>query len=248
MTTLNVTVVDAWTRSAYHLVENCGYNGTIVYGDGFLGVDAWKGVFPEDEFPNLMLDVHEYTIFDPSLISMPHAGKVNYVCINWKDDLIRSSNPATGHGLTFVGEWSQADTDCTPMLNNVGVGARWDGTFNPGPGGADPVLTPHCPTMDSQCSCALPSSASVGNYSAEYKTFCLILPKHRWRCMKLLQRDLCTGLGILKHITQPSGHTRREERLALFPNLHIRERITALKALPIMIFWDCLSFIRLFLQ
>lgn len=173
MTTLNVTVVDAWTRSAYHLVENCGYNGTIVYGDGFLGVDAWKGVFPEDEFPNLMLDVHEYTIFDPSLISMPHAGKVNYVCINWKDDLIRSSNPATGHGLTFVGEWSQADTDCTPMLNNVGVGARWDGTFNPGPGGADPVLTPHCPTMDSQCSCALPSSASVGNYSAEYKTFLL---------------------------------------------------------------------------
>lgn len=177
MTGLNVTVVDNWTKTAYKLVQNSGYNGTIVYGDGFLGVDAWKGVFPTAEFPNLMLDVHEYTIFDNALIQMTHSAKINYVCTDWKAQLTRSSSNMTGHGRTFVGEWSQADTDCTPMLNNVGVGARWDGTYVP-PDSAtandladNAARVPHCPGNGKDCSCEIPASGDVSRYSDAYKSF-----------------------------------------------------------------------------
>lgn len=173
MTALNVTLVQDWTKNAYKLVQESGFNGTIVYGDGFLGVDAWTGIFPQEKFPQLMLDVHEYTIFDDNLIQLTHAGKVNYVCNEWKAQLSRSSNPATGHGLTFVGEWSQADTDCAPMLNNVGSGARWDGTYVAPGSAANEVQVPRCPGGGADCSCEIPGSGDVGRYSAAYKAFLL---------------------------------------------------------------------------
>lgn len=178
MTALNVTVVNNWTKQAYQLVQRSGFNGTIVYGDGFLGVDAWAGIFPEPEFPDLMLDVHEYTIFDSNLIQMTHSAKINYVCNEWTSQLSRSSNNVTGHGATFVGEWSQADTDCTPMLNNVGVGARWDGTYVPPQSATSADLEQyaankaHCPG-GMNCSCAIAASGDVGSYSAAYKAFLL---------------------------------------------------------------------------
>lgn len=171
MTALNVTRVDDWTETAYDLVEEDGYGGYIVYGDGFVGVDAWKGVFNQTDFPKLVLDVHQYTIFDPNLISMTHSGKINYVCSEWKNQLNRSSNPLTGHGATFVGEWSQADNDCTLYLNNVGVGSRWEGDFNPGTAGTEAVLTPSC-AGGTKCSCA-ESVAHPSEYSTAYKQFLL---------------------------------------------------------------------------
>lgn len=175
MFSLNATVVNEWTRTAYNIVQKAGFKGTIIYGDGFLGVDSWQGVFPTSDFPNLMLDVHEYTIFDDGLLQMPHAAKINFVCNEWKAQLIRSSSNVTGHGMTFVGEWSQADTDCTPMLNNVGTGARWDGTYMPP--GSDPEefdkASPHrrCPGNGPDCSCEIPASGDISLYPDAYKSF-----------------------------------------------------------------------------
>lgn len=170
MTALNQTIVREWTVEAYKLVQENGYKGKIVFGDGFVGVDAWKGVYPTQEFPDLVLDVHEYTIFDKNLISMPHSGKINYVCSEWASQLKRSSSNITGHGATFVGEWSQADNDCTLYLNNVNVGSRWEGDFNPG-NGDDPVLTPSC-HGNTGCTCK-ESNAHPSEYSDAYKTFLL---------------------------------------------------------------------------
>lgn len=81
-------------------------------------------------------------------------------------------NTATGFGPTLVAEWSQADTDCALHLTNVGWGNRWTGTYRTGNPTAD-ILTPRCPTTDSQCNCAN-ANADASNWSASYKQFLLL--------------------------------------------------------------------------
>lgn len=80
----------------------------------------------------------------------------------------------------MCGEWSQADTDCAPYLNNVGVGARWTGNFDNG----DPALAvsePVCPQSPSskagggeQCDCTS-ANAPPSRYSDSYRQYLLTL-------------------------------------------------------------------------
>lgn len=170
MQSLNDTLVIEWTGQAYDIVRQEGFQNNIVFGDGFLGEQAWAGVFNETRYPNMTLDLHQYTIFDNNLIQMSHDAKLNFVCQNWASVMGASMNPATGHGPTMVGEWSQADNDCTLYLNNVDVGSRWEGSFNPGYNTA-PVLTPSCPGA-ANCTC-VPSNQDPSTYSDEYKAFLL---------------------------------------------------------------------------
>src|SRR5205823_6082511 len=69
-------------------------------------------------------------------------------------------------GPTICGEWSQADTDCTQFINNVGVGARWTGTMNTG-NASTSVLDPRCPTAETGPSCTCDeANADPSTYSA----------------------------------------------------------------------------------
>ena len=70
-------------------------------------------------------------------------------------------------GPTLCGEWSQADTDCTPYLNNVGAGTRWEGTLTSADRGVS-VLSPACPSKSDACSCA-EANADPSKYSDTYK-------------------------------------------------------------------------------
>lgn len=170
MQDLNITTVINWTKNATKIVRDAGYEGTVIFGDGFIGVDAWKGKYPESEFPNMALDVHQYTIFDVNLLAMSHSAKINYVCQQWSSQMARSSNLTTGHGNTLVGEWSQADNDCTLYLNNVGVGSRWEGNFVPDNG--SPAVTTMTCNGGVNCSCNV-SNSDPKNYSSAYKQFLL---------------------------------------------------------------------------
>lgn len=166
MMALNSEQIKYWTEIAYELVRDKGYEGVISFGDGFLGVDRWKDVFPSDDFPDMALDVHQYTIFDVGLIQMSHTSKIDYVCNAWSDQIARSSSTSSGHGSTFVGEWSQAGNDCVKYLNNVGSGSRWEGNLdlnNPG------QMACH---GNMNCSCAI-SNADPSTYSPIYKKFLL---------------------------------------------------------------------------
>jgi glucan 1,3-beta-glucosidase len=170
MQNLDVAVVNNWTSNAYRIVRDAGYANNIVFGDGFIGEQAWKDVFPAETYPNMTLDIHQYTIFNTGTLAMSHTAKLNFVCDQWAQSMNQSSNPATGHGPTMIGEWSQADNDCALNLNNVGVGSRWEGTFSPGYG-TPAVLQPTCATAPN-CTCD-PSNSDPSNYSDEYKQFLL---------------------------------------------------------------------------
>lgn len=152
----------AWTEKAYKIVHDNGVTATQVFSESMRGLPPWQGKLT-GYGDSLAIDVHEYTIFDNHLIGLSHSDRVAFACDNFKDQLTTGINPSSGFGPTMVGEWSQADTDCTTSLNGVGSGSRWTGTFN-----GD--STPHCPTGDEQCSCAIPNS-EVSAFSDDYKTF-----------------------------------------------------------------------------
>ncbi|RPB16818.1 glycoside hydrolase [Morchella conica CCBAS932] len=157
-------VID-WSTKAHTVIRKAGYEGYIIFGDGFRGLTSWKGAF--DGLDKLVLDVHQYVIFNVGQLSASHTAKVNFACIGWSQQLAQSLNTSTGFGPTIVGEWGQADTDCTPYLNNVGVGSRWEGTLNTTDGTA--VSKPSCPS-GTDCSCEK-ANADASTYTAEYKQF-----------------------------------------------------------------------------
>ncbi|PNS21756.1 hypothetical protein CAC42_1610 [Sphaceloma murrayae] len=171
MTFLSIDAVLSWTETTVSTIRRNGITATIAIGDGFMGLDNWAGKLSDVQ--GLVLDVHQYVIFNVQQLVLDHQAKVNFACGGWTAQALRSSNTATGFGPTMFAEWSQADTDCAIYLNNVGVGSRWEGTLNMAntPGGSTngSVLTPTCPTNNNpRCSCR-EANADPATYSEVYK-------------------------------------------------------------------------------
>lgn len=162
---ISLTDIVNWTADAYKIVKDDAMNAPQVFSDSELGVAAWQGQL-QGYGNSLVIDMHQYTIFDDNLIAFNHTERIAFACGAWVGQLKAGINPATGFGPVMVGEWSQADTDCARYLNGVGNGARWNGSFYSGPG----TESPYCPTKDSKCSCD-EANAAVADFSDDYKTF-----------------------------------------------------------------------------
>jgi glucan 1,3-beta-glucosidase len=169
MIALPTASVNDWTASAYQTVRQNGITAYIVFGDGFLGLENWKGQL--QNYQDLVLDVHQYVIFNVGQIVYNHSTKVEYACTGWTQQAQQSMSVSTGFGPTLFAEWSQADTDCAQYLNNVGVGSRWTGTYNTG-NPQNQVLSSVCPTHSSgpPCECT-DANADPSAYSSTYKQF-----------------------------------------------------------------------------
>lgn len=168
MTALNATAVESWTASAFELVRNNGVEAYVAFGDGFMGLENWQGVL--QGYDGLLLDVHQYVIFNAAQIAYNHTAKVNYACTGWTEQAEQSMSVSTGFGPTIFAEWSQADTDCAEYLNNVGAGTRWEGDYDVGDA-STAVTSPACPTAsEDNCDCT-DANADPSNYSDAYKQF-----------------------------------------------------------------------------
>lgn len=165
MISLPTEKVINWTTTAIDTIRKNGVTALLSFGDGFLGLPKWKGQFPGEK--NLILDAHQYVIFNTDQIAFDHKTKLNFACSGWQGQMQASMNTATGYGPTMCGEWSQADTDCATYLNNVNVGSRWEGTMNTGDPSAN-VLTATCPLKNPSCSCTK-ANADPSTYSDVYK-------------------------------------------------------------------------------
>jgi glucan 1,3-beta-glucosidase len=162
---LDTNRVIRWTESAISQIRADGITAVIVFGDGFMGLDNWQGVL--QNHANLLLDVHQYVIFNTDQLVLKHRDKLNFACEAWTMQSKRSMDKTTGFGPTMCGEWSQADTDCTQYINNVATGTRWEGTFNTG-NLSTSVLVPQCPLKSNTCSCSK-ANADPSGYSEVYK-------------------------------------------------------------------------------
>jgi glucan 1,3-beta-glucosidase len=169
MTYLNVSAVNAWSASVYQTIRQNGVNANIVFGDGFLGLPNWKGQL--QGYSGLVLDVHQYVIFNDAQIIFNHTAKINYACTGWTEQAEQSMSTSTGYGPTMFAEWSQADTDCATYLNDVNVGNRWTGTYNSGNPDTQ-VLSPLCPAK-TNCECT-DANADPSTYSSAYKQWLLM--------------------------------------------------------------------------
>lgn len=167
MTFLDASEVVSWTETAYKLVRKNGVNALVVFGDGFMGLDNWQGKMTG--YKDMVLDVHQYVIFNENQIDFTHQEKVEYACEGWTEQAEKSMDTSTGYGPTIFAEWSQADTDCAKFLTGVQWGNRWEGTYNTGDESTS-ILKPRCPTKDQRCSCSK-ANADPGSWSKEYKKF-----------------------------------------------------------------------------
>ncbi|KAG9793194.1 putative glucan 1,3-beta-glucosidase D [Exophiala dermatitidis] len=157
-----------WNKKAIALIRANGITDKyLVFGDGFLSLDDWDDMFKDTGDDKLVMDTHQYQIFNTGQLKLKHQDKINLACSGWTGLMVAANNPDTGWGPILDGEWSQADTDCAPNLNNVGVGSRWAGTLNTGDSSTS-VLTETC--AEPPCSCTL-ANADPSKYTASYKKF-----------------------------------------------------------------------------
>ncbi|KAL2212803.1 glycoside hydrolase [Sarocladium strictum] len=156
---LDTDKVKDWTEKAVNIVVKNKVHGVPVFSEGLLGLDAWKGAFPDLQKDHLVVDAHQYTIFDPYLLSFEPKDRVEYACNKFAK---QNTDSMSQYGPTMVAEWSQAHTDCVQHLNGFNTGNRWTGTFPDVPG-------PSCPTKNDQCDCTV--SNDEGLFTDAYKTF-----------------------------------------------------------------------------
>jgi glucan 1,3-beta-glucosidase len=164
MVDISTQSVLAWTQKAIDQIRKDGITAILIFGDGFFGLDNWQGKLQTSK--NLLLDVHQYVIFNVDQLSLNHTKKLNFACRGWTQQSRRSMDTTTGFGPTMCAEWSQADTDCTQYINNVNIGTRWEGTYDTG-NASTSVLKPQC-YQGQSCSCTS-ANADPGGYSDAYK-------------------------------------------------------------------------------
>jgi glucan 1,3-beta-glucosidase len=94
MIALPTQAVLDWTTQAISLVRKNGFNNTIVFGDGFLGLPNWQGKL--QGISNIVMDAHNYVIFNNAQIAFSHQVKLNYACSGWQGQMRMSINTASG--------------------------------------------------------------------------------------------------------------------------------------------------------
>lgn len=97
MLKLKIEDVIDWTTKAAKIITKNGMNQSIVFGDGFLKLSKWTKMLQDSDY-NLVLDTHQYTIFNSDLIKMSHQDKLELVCDKWTK-LIGDSNKGGDSGL-----------------------------------------------------------------------------------------------------------------------------------------------------
>ena len=94
MTALQVASVLTWTTNAIDIVRKNGIQQTIAFGDGFLGLPNWQGKL--QGINGLVMDAHQYVIFNQQQIAFPHQKKLEFACSGWSAQMHQSTNVATG--------------------------------------------------------------------------------------------------------------------------------------------------------
>lgn len=120
---LDPNAVKQFYRDGYRNMRTISDTPVMLH-DGFWD-PAWLNTVltPSDNnAQGVIMDHHEYQIFDPNLMAMSPAQHRQQVCAA-VDGYSHSDK------WTVVGEWSGAMTDCAHYLNGYKAGNRYEGTF-----------------------------------------------------------------------------------------------------------------------
>lgn len=93
MLSLPIADVLNWTIEATELVQKNGIKAWVVFGDGFLNLSKWKAMLKNGP-AKMMLDTHQYTIFNTGQLGLTPENKIKLVCNDWVG-MIGQVNSAT---------------------------------------------------------------------------------------------------------------------------------------------------------
>ena len=102
--------------------QEAGDTGVVIHDSFQQDLSYWNG-FLTSGTNNVMLDTHQYQIFNQDQLKLDTKGHVSAAC-----DL--GSKLRGVDKWTVVGEWTGAMTDCAKWLNGFGMGSRYDGTYD----------------------------------------------------------------------------------------------------------------------
>lgn len=92
------------------------------YWNDFLSNNSVSNYTTKNQYYNIMIDHHRYEIFDPGALKMNISQHISSIT-----GFSSGIHQELSHHPAIVGEWSAALTDCTPWLNGVGLGSRYQG-------------------------------------------------------------------------------------------------------------------------
>jgi glucan 1,3-beta-glucosidase len=95
MMALPTEAVLDWNQQAIAVVRKNGMKQYISFGDGFLALDKWSNMFKTVD-PALIMDTHQYVIFNTEQLASSHQNKINMACQGWSSMLSAAVNPSTG--------------------------------------------------------------------------------------------------------------------------------------------------------
>jgi glucan 1,3-beta-glucosidase len=121
LSALDPNAVKSYYQQAYALIRKTSDTPVLLH-DGFWAPSYWNGFMSANTAQNVIIDHHEYQVFDPNLNAMTPAQHNQQVCA--------STKAFTGSDKwEVVGEWGAAMTDCATNLNGRGAGHRYDGSW-----------------------------------------------------------------------------------------------------------------------
>ncbi|RDW73061.1 putative glucan 1,3-beta-glucosidase-1 [Coleophoma cylindrospora] len=121
---LNMDALTQFYRDGFGQVRAVSDTPVMIH-DAFVSPSQWNGVLsPSDNnAQNVVVDHHEYQVFNDEFVAMQPWQHRQYVCNNvW-------SYASGTDKWVVVGEWTAAMTDCAPYLNGLGIGSRYDGSY-----------------------------------------------------------------------------------------------------------------------
>jgi glucan 1,3-beta-glucosidase len=118
------SVTQQYYRDGYDNVRKIS-DTPVVFNDGFEPVQSWNGFLTpaDNNAQNVVVDHHEYQMFNNEFAAMQPREHRQYVCNNV------ATYAENRDKWLVVGEWTAAMTDCAPALNGYGIGSRYDGTY-----------------------------------------------------------------------------------------------------------------------
>lgn len=125
-------------------------NYAVTIHDGFQPLSYWNGAFQPQQYQQVILDTHQYSMFNNDQIRLSNNDRLQYFC-----NLGGQIETSNRNLYTIVGEWTPAPTDCAKYLNGRGVGSRYDGSY---------------PGSSAVGSCN-GKTGSGSNFSSSYKQF-----------------------------------------------------------------------------
>jgi len=127
-----VKTVKQFYKDGYDIVRHSGKHSgdgaptQLLYTihDACQPMSAWSNFFPSPQYHSVSLDAHLYTVFTDEGSRMTEEERMADYC--GKIPALKASQAKI---WTLVGEFTPAPTDCAPLLNGIGKGARYDGTY-----------------------------------------------------------------------------------------------------------------------